>query len=69
MSDRSNARGPKPPLERSEKPLWFAATGLAIAVASRAMRDEMIGDVVMAFGFFLTVVALVYWFFRPRHGM
>lgn len=54
--------------ERSQTPLWFAIVGLLIIMASRVMQDEMIGDVVVWVGAVFTVISLIYYFARPRHG-
>jgi hypothetical protein len=55
--------------ERSQKPLWFAVAGLLISVASRGVSDAGIGDVMFIFGGCFAAVAILYWFFRPKHGM
>lgn len=55
--------------ERSQAPLWFVIAGLAIAVFSRGMRDENIGDVVFWFGAVFAVIAFLYWLIRPKHGL
>jgi hypothetical protein len=69
MQDISNKRQPKKSPERSQTPLWFAVAGLAIVLLSRGMKDEMIGDVVAWFGGACSVVAMLYWAVRPKHGM
>jgi len=33
------------------------------------MKDENIGVVVLCFGLAFSVVSLIYYFFRPRHGL
>jgi hypothetical protein len=69
MGSDLDKRKPRQAQERSQTPLWFVAGGLAIALYSRSMKDEMIGDVVFLFGLACAVVALLYWFLRPRHGL
>jgi hypothetical protein len=69
MQDIWSKRRPQKPPERSQAPLWFVAGGLAIALYSRSMKDERIGDVVLWGGVACSVVALLYWFFRPKHGL
>ena len=69
MDDKPAPRRGPAPKQRSETPLWFVAIGLAIAVFSRFMTDEMIGDVVMWFGLVFAVIAMVYWIARPKHGL
>ena len=64
----SNKRAPKTP-ERSQKPLWYVIVGMAIALFSRGMHDDAMGEVVLWFGLVFAVVALIYWAFRPKHGM
>ena len=61
-------RAPKTP-ERSQTPLWYAIVGMVIALFSRGMHDEMMGEVVLWFGLVFAGVALIYWAFRPKHGM
>jgi hypothetical protein len=68
MENNPNQRKPQKPMARSQTPLWFVAGGLAIALYSRGVKDEMIGDVVFLFGVAGAIVALLYWIFRPRHG-
>jgi hypothetical protein len=68
MQDSTNKRRPSP-ASRSQTPLWFVAGGLAIAVYSRVMKDEAVGDVVLFFGLAFATVALVYWLVRPKHGL
>lgn len=69
MQDIPNKRGPQKAPERSQVPLWFAVVGLAIVLFSRSMRDEMIGDVVAWLGGACSVAAILYWIFRPKHGI
>ena len=69
MQDISNKRQPGKSPERSQAPLWFVAAGLAIVLFSRGMKDEMIGDVLAWFGGACSVVALLYWVVRPKHGL
>ena len=57
------------PPEPSQTPLWLVAVGLCIALYSRTMKDENIGVVVLGFGLAFSVVSLIYYFFRPRHGL
>jgi hypothetical protein len=68
MDDRPNLRRPAAPRERSQTALWFVAVGLAIAVFSRIMRDQMIGDVVLLFGLAFAAIAMIYWLVKPTHG-
>ncbi len=68
MSQPVNKR-PQPPQERSQTPLWFAIAGLAISVFSFAMQNTMLGDVVLWFGGVFAVVAMVYYFIQPTHGL
>lgn len=58
---------PKAP-ERGQAPLWFVIIGMVIILFSRSVKDEMIGDVVFWFGVVFSVVAMLYWLFRPKHG-
>jgi|APFre7841882630_1041343.scaffolds.fasta_scaffold118619_1 hypothetical protein len=69
MQDLPNKRRPVKPPERSQTPLWFVAVGLGIVLFSRGMKDEMISDVVFWLGVACAAVAILYWGFRPRHGM
>ncbi len=69
MSNSQNRRGAPQPEERSQTPLWFAIAGLVISLASFSMKDLMIGDVVFWGGGVFTAIALVYYFFRPTHGL
>jgi len=69
MDDRPKLRRGIKQAEPSDRPLWFVAVGLAIAVFSRIMKDEMIGDVVLGFGLVFAAIALVYWVARPKHGL
>lgn len=69
MENDTNKRKPQRTADRSQTPLWFVAGGLAIALYSRGMKDEMIGDVVFLLGIACAVVALLYWALRPRHGL
>jgi hypothetical protein len=67
MSDGLKKR--QQPPEPSQTPLWLVAVGLCIALYSRTMKDENIGVVVLCFGLAFSVVSLIYYFFRPRHGL
>lgn len=62
---RQQAKAPEP----SQTPLWLVAVGLCIAIYSRTMKDENIGMVVLWFGLAFSVVSLLYWLFRPKHGL
>jgi hypothetical protein len=66
MSEGLKKRQQSP--EPSQTPLWLVAVGLCIALYSRTMQDENIGVVVLWFGLAFSVVSLIYYFFRPRHG-
>ena len=44
-------------------------TGLVISLTSFSMKDLMIGDVVFWAGGVFAAIALVYYFFRPTHGL
>ncbi len=68
MSGVQNKR-PQPQEERGQAPLWFAIAGLLISVASFSMKDLMLGDVVFWAGGVFAVIALVYYFFQPSHGI
>ena len=57
------------PPEPSQTPLWLVAVGLGIALYSRSMKDENIGMIVLLFGLAFSGVSLLYYFFRPRHGL
>ena len=67
MSDAFKKR--QQPQEPSQTPLWLVAAGLGIALYSRSMQDENIGTVVLFFGLAFSVVSLIYYFFRPTHGL
>lgn len=69
MQDMPNMRRPKKSPERSQAPLWFVVIGLAIALYSRGIKDEMIGNIIFWFGVVCSVVAMLYWGFRPKQGM
>lgn len=69
MSDAGDRRKPGQAEERSQTPLWFAIGGLAVSLSSFAMGDQMIGDVVLWAGGVFAVIALVYYFFQPTHGI
>lgn len=69
MSQFQNRPRPQPQDERSQTPLWFAIAGLLISVTSFSMKDLMIGDVVFWAGGVFTAISLVYYFFRPSHGI
>ncbi|CAJ0851373.1 hypothetical protein AMST5_00407 [freshwater sediment metagenome] len=69
MSNSQNRRGPQEPQERSQTSLWFAIAGLVVSLASFSMKDMMIGDVVFWAGGVFAVIALVYYFFQPTHGL
>jgi len=62
-------RKPPPPPERSQRPLWFAIGGLLVSVFSFTMQDLQIGDVVFWAGGVFAVIAMIYWFVQPKHGM
>lgn len=68
-SHQPNRRESQPAEERSQSPLWFAIVGLLISLASFTMRDLQIGDVVFWAGGVFAVIALVYYFVQPRHGL
>ena len=69
MHDFQNKRRPEKPPERNPTALWFVAGGLAVALYSHGMKDEMIGNVVFWFGLACSAVALIYWAIRPKHGL
>jgi len=69
MQDAPNKPRQQTPPEPSQAPLWLVAVGLAIAVYSRGMKDEPVGNVVLWFGLAFSVVAFLYWVFRPKHGL
>lgn len=69
MSNLPNRRGPQQPQERSQSALWFAIAGLLVSLASFSMQDLMIGDVVFWAGGVFAAIALVYYFFQPKHGL
>lgn len=69
MSDARNRQKPGQPEERSQTPLWFAIGGLLVSLSSFALGDQMIGDVVLWAGGVFAVIALVYYFFQPSHGL
>jgi hypothetical protein len=54
---------------RGQGPIWFAVGGLLVAVFGYSMSEEVIGDMVALHGAVIAVLALLYWFFRPRHGL
>jgi hypothetical protein len=55
--------------EPSQAPLWFVIIGMVIAISSRGMKDEMLAEVVFWFGVVFAVIAMLYYGFRPKHGM
>jgi hypothetical protein len=65
----SDARNKPKPEEPSQTPLWFAIAGLSVSLSSFFMKDLMIGDVVFWGGGVFAVIALVYYFFQPKHGL
>ncbi len=69
MSEGANKRRPAKSPEPSQVPLWFVIIGLGVALYSRTMKDENIGDVVFWFGVVFSVCGLLYWVIRPKHGM
>jgi hypothetical protein len=69
MTNITNRKTPASEEERGQGSLWFAIAGLLVVMASRSMGDEMIGDVVALVGAAFTFLGLLYWFFRPRHGL
>jgi hypothetical protein len=69
MHEFQNRRQPRKTPEPTQTPLWFVAIGLAIVLFSRSFQNEMIGEVVFWFGVACSVVALLYWVFRPKHGL
>ena len=64
-NDRRKVVAPEP----SQTPLWLVAVGLGVALYSHTMKDENIGVVVFWFGLAFSVVSLIYWLFRPKHGL
>ncbi len=68
-NSQPNRRGPAPTEERSQSPLWFAIAGLLVSLASFSMQDLQIGDVVFWAGGVFATIALVYYFFQPKHGL
>jgi hypothetical protein len=69
MSEGANQRRPLKAPEPSQAPLWFVIVGLGLALFSRGMNDEQIAQVVLWFGVVISFVALLYWAFRPKHGL
>jgi hypothetical protein len=69
MEDLPNKRRPAKAPERSQSPLWFVAVGLGIVLFSHGLKDEMIADVVFWAGIACAAVALLYWGYRPKHGL
>ncbi|MGA9826224.1 MAG: hypothetical protein WBQ53_15500 [Methylocystis sp.] len=69
MSEGANQRRPTKAPEPSQAPLWFVIVGLGLALYSRGMNDEQIAQVVLWFGVVISFVALLYWAFRPKHGL
>ncbi len=67
-NSQPNRRAPQPE-ERSQSPLWFAIAGLLVSLASFSMQDLQIGDVVFWAGGVFAAIALVYYFFQPKHGL
>ncbi|ARN81737.1 hypothetical protein [Methylocystis bryophila] len=67
MSDAFKKR--QQPPEPSQTPLWLVVVGLCIALYSQTMKDQNIGMVVLLFGLAFSAVSLLYYFFRPRHGL
>ncbi len=68
-NNQPNRRGPAQAEERSQSPLWFAIAGLLVSLASFSMQDLQIGDVVFWAGGVFAAIALVYYFFQPKHGL
>ena len=69
MLEVPNKRQPQKSPERGQGPLWFVIIGMVIVLFSRGVKDEMIGEIVFWFGVIFSVVALLYWVFRPKHGV
>ena len=69
MSEGAKHRNPLKAPEPSQAPLWFVIVGLGVALFSRGMNDERIAQVVFWFGVVFSFVAMLYWAFRPKHGM
>jgi len=69
MSEGANQRKPLKAPEPSQGPLWFVIIGLGLALYSRGMNDEQIAQVVLWLGAVISFVALLYWAFRPKHGL
>lgn len=69
MQKNLNNRRAERSLERSQAPLWFVIVGLAIAIYSRGVRDEIIGNLILCFGLAAAVVAVLSWAFYPQHGV
>ncbi len=69
MSEGASQRKPVKAPEPSQTPLWFIIVGLGLALYSRSLHDENIGEVVFWFGVAFSVIAMLYWVFRPKHGL
>ncbi len=69
MSEGASQRKPVKAPEPSQAPLWFVIVGLGLALYSRGMKNEMIGEVVFWLGVVFSIIAMLYWVFRPKHGM
>jgi hypothetical protein len=66
----SHTRNPPPPEEQSQTPLWFAIGGLLVSLASFGLGvDPMVGDILFWTGGVIAVIALIYYFVRPTHGL
>lgn len=69
MSEGANSRRPLKAPEPSQAPLWFVIVGLGLALFGRRMHDEQLAEVVFWFGVVFSFIAMLYWAFRPKHGM
>jgi hypothetical protein len=69
MLETPDKRKPQKSPERGQAPLWFIIVGMGVILFSRGIKDEMIAEVVFWFGVIFSVIASLYWLFRPKHGV
>lgn len=54
---------------RGQGPLWFIIAGLGVVLFSSGVKDEGISDVVFWLGVAFSIVGVLYWAIRPKHGL
>ena len=60
---------PQPEKSRGQGPLWLVIAGLAVVLFSSGVKDERVGDVVFWLGVAFSIVGVLYWAIRPKHGL